>query len=283
MSWLSWIMRLFRRKPKPLPQSPPGTGISLLVPFRAPPGSDRERSWTWLRDYWKHELPGAEIIVGTNSQVPFSKTAAVNDAASRATGDIYVVLDADAYLYGAQITKAADEIREARAEGRKLWLIPYRHLYRMTHTATELVLSSDPAHPLRFSSPPPRRSYSENGPYGDNTPGRGHWFAAMAIVLPKEAFERVGGLDGRMSGWGFDDVAVMRALDTLYGKHKTLKGDILHLWHPIVYARKNVKMWPGQENPLMSQKLAERYYGATGNPAVMQQLLDEREWDNPLP
>ena len=47
--------------------------ISLLVPFRAA-DEERERIWHWLHEYWRHELPGAEIVRGRDDDYPFSKT-----------------------------------------------------------------------------------------------------------------------------------------------------------------------------------------------------------------
>src|SRR5271156_2664742 len=67
-----------------------GQGISILIPFRAPsdPQNARIRNVNWLKQYWAAHLPGAEIIVGEDPSLdlPFSKSVAVNDAVSRATG-----------------------------------------------------------------------------------------------------------------------------------------------------------------------------------------------------
>ena len=78
--------------------------------------------------------------MGQDTGWPFSKTVAVNEAASRATGDIFVILDADAYISGAAIQEAADRIRHAWDRNHKLWLIPYRRLFRLTRYATVLMM-----------------------------------------------------------------------------------------------------------------------------------------------
>jgi predicted glycosyltransferase involved in capsule biosynthesis len=100
-----------------------GHGISLLVPYRDD-GSRRSATWEWLRKYWRHELPGAEVVIGHNGHVPFCKTMAVNYAFRRCHGDIVVILDADCYIPGDVILEAAKRIRKARRQGHKLWFVP---------------------------------------------------------------------------------------------------------------------------------------------------------------
>ena len=67
-----------------------GHGVSILVPFHCPNSREqRAKNWQWLKKYWKAQLPGAEIIMGEDKvskkkpSIPFSKSMAVNDAASK--------------------------------------------------------------------------------------------------------------------------------------------------------------------------------------------------------
>jgi hypothetical protein len=245
--------------------------ISLLVPFRpSVHHPHRARLWRWLRDYWRHELPEAEIVIGRSTSHAFSKTEAVNDAARRARGGIFVLLDSDAYLAGSAIMEATRQIEEAAERGHHLWFVPYRNLYRLTEESTELVLESDPSHPYRFSTPPPEDAV-------ESTEGsmHGHHYGAMCLIMPREAFETVGCMDPRFKGWGGEDVAFLLALDTLYGKHKSLKNDILHLWHPSIGKTVTDKMWEGQHSPGVNNNLAVRYHRAHGDSVKMRILVDE--------
>lgn len=245
--------------------------ISLLVPFRPSVSSPhRTRVWKWLKKYWKHELPEAEIVIGRCNNASFSKTEAVNDAARRARGDIFVILDADAYLPGSSILHCARAIEDAELRGHKLWFLPYRHLYRLTEKSTEKVLRSDPRNPYKFSSPPPVDDVEQ--PTGSSY---GHHYGAMVQVMSRKAFETVGCMDPRFQGWGGEDVAFLRAVDTLYGKHKSLNVDILHLWHPSIGKTVLDKMWEGQKCPGSNSNLATRYNRATGDRVKMRALVDE--------
>ena len=261
-----------------------GHGISLLVPFHCPDqGSHRAKSWRWLEQYWKEQLPGAEIIIGEDPTVwlhpktPFSKSIAVNDAASKAKGDIFCIVDADGYISADAILHCAMEIREARKQKRKLWFIPYRHFFRLTEEASQLILQSDPSNPYVFSMPPPPEALQR-------TTGaqQGHWFGAGIQIMPREAFEEVGGWDPRFRGWGGEDHAAMRAMDTLYWRHQTLHQQFLHIWHPMlsptgagVWVDWKQRMWENQENAGANDGLSGRYYHAQNDPILMRKLVNE--------
>jgi len=115
---------------------------------------------------------------------------------------------------------------------------------------------------------------------------RGHWYGAMMQIFPRVAFDIVGGWDIRFRGWGGEDHSAMRAMDTLYAPHKTLPGQILHLWHPMMGKeghRKSLKswvtwskrLWDDQDNPGDNNRLATRYSRANGNRKRMRRLIME--------
>lgn len=261
-----------------------GHGISILVPFHCPDhGNQRAKNWHWLKRYWKAQLPGAEIVMGedwlslTDPFIPFSKSSAVNDAASRATGDIFAIIDADGYLESAAVLHAARKIRHAREHGRRLWFVPYRHFFRLNKEASARLLASNPYDPYEFPHPPPPCDIQ-------NMSGsqHGHWFGAGAQIMPREAFECVGGWDERFRGWGGEDHAAMRAMDTLWWWHKTLPGQFLHVWHPMrspkkedVWVEWTERVWANQVEAGANDALSSKYYGAYGHYDRMRRLVEE--------
>ncbi len=257
-----------------------GSGISVIIPFRCSDiTSQRFKNFEWVRNYWKCQLPGAEVIQGHDHSLdlPFSKSVAVNEGVSRSSGDVLVIVDADGYVASSAIVTCARRIRKARKRGQRLWFIPYRQFYRLTAAASQLVLDSDPCNPHVFPTPP-------NLCDVQNTSGsqHGHWFGAMIQIWPREAFDEVGGWDERFRGWGGEDHAVMRACDTLYWPHKTLPGQVLHLWHPMI-STKGIsswvpwegRMWENQTKSGVNDHLNGRYYGANGDRTRMRKLVDE--------
>jgi glycosyltransferase involved in cell wall biosynthesis len=250
-----------------------GYGISLLVPFTTT-DLQRQATWDWLKEYYSAWLPGAELIVSPNYEVPFCKTRAFNTAFKRSTGDVIVLLDADCYINTEIILQCAAEIRAARKAHQKLWYVPYRNFYRLTEQATSAVTASQPTDPITYPAPPPSEVLSST----DGT-SSAHWWGALIQIMPAEAFEAVGGMDDRFAGWGGEDVAFMRAVDTLYGKHKTWNDQVFHLWHAATLNPydSHLRMWPGQKaSQKKNDELVGRYYAAFGDKTRMRRLVNEK-------
>jgi glycosyltransferase involved in cell wall biosynthesis len=257
-----------------------GRGISIIIPFRSPnKGNQRVKNLEWLMRYWKTQLPGAEIIIGEDPEPdkPFSKSAAVNNGVEKSTGDVLVIVDADGYISPDSVLHCAKEIRHAIKRGQHLWFIPYRQFYRLTEEASRLLLASNPKRPVDFTEPVHPAHVLQ-----DTDPTVGHWYGAMIQIMPREAFDCVGCWDERFIGWGGEDHAAMRAMDTLYSLHKTLPGQVLHVWHPQIGPQGSAtqvhwkdRMWEGQASPQANDILSGRYYDAYRNVEKMQKLVNE--------
>lgn len=254
--------------------------VSLLVPFRDD-GEHRGRVWRWLRKYWRERFPTAEIIQGWDDGTPFSKAAAVNRAASIARGRIFVVLDADAYLHPAVLQNCANQIDEALHNGGRAWFMPYTHLFRLNHETTLQLLQTNPERPIHMP-PPDDWCEPKIGESGHEPPGgtsHGHQYGAMAQVVPREAFELVGGFDPQFSGWGGEDWSFLKSLDTLYCQHEVKEADVMHFWHARVGRDWWDRQWVGQSWATANSRLAQRYSAASTEVGAMRSLCDE----HPLP
>lgn len=242
--------------------------ISIIIPFSS---SDpiRVANFKWLYKYWEKELPDSEIIIGTSSGEVFCKGEALNNAVRQSKGKVLVIMDADAYISGEVINYCADSI--LKFIDNKLWYVPYRSLYRLKREISWEIINSSPSTPIRISSPPPKE-YVESS--GDSTK-YGHRYGAMCMIFPREAYDTLGCFDERFKGWGGEDVALLRAIDTLYGKHHTVKGDILHLWHPYIGTTYQTRKWEGQDKINVNGKLSMAYHMATRLPSKMRKLVDE--------
>lgn len=257
--------------------------LSILVPFRDD-GEHRSRVWRWLRRYWRAQGLDAEIIQGfDDGGNPFSKAVAVNQAATLARGHIFLVLDADAYMSAATLQRCADHIETRSRSGTDTWLMPYNYLYRLAQDPTLRVLSSSPEDPAMPSTavPHPRLLEIDYGGY-DPSPNAGHQYGAMAMMMPRDGFYAVGGMDPRFRGWGSEDVSMLRSLDTLWGQHEVAVGPILHMWHERVGNNHLNRRWVGQPWEVANSRLAQRYATAYAEPEYMQGLADEHPMVPPL-
>lgn len=253
-----------------------GRDISILIPFRSD-GTERQEIFDWLERFYMWRLPEAQVIIGTDDGTPFSKTCAVNEAARLATGDVFVILDADCWIDPKVILEAAFRIRVARAQDKRRWYVPYRHLYRLSERSSRRILEENP-----FWVPSPEGWADECEDLLDidnqDESGIGHNFGALIQIMPSEAFWEVGGMEPRCRGWGTDDVAFVMALDTLYTRHRTLDADVF-TFHHTPRGRRHHRMWAGQEGEDPNGRLGERYRRACGDPSRMRALVDEGlEW-----
>jgi glycosyltransferase involved in cell wall biosynthesis len=273
-----------RRKTVPL--------ISVLVPYG---GNDpvRLKIWTWLRGYYEAHLSDFEIVIGTDRRSkrtwyrrhpkPFSKAAAVNNAFKKSRGDILVILDADAYLDGAVIMHWAERLRAQRRAGVRGWAIPYRFLLRLTRDTTMWLIQTNPSGPFLYPEAPAMENVE-----GSDGSGWGHIYGAMVQILPREAFELVGGWDVRFRGWGGEDRAFLQKMDTLWAHYSNSPNVVYHLWHPklIVAAgvdlqgkRAELRAWDGQREIRSNDWLTWQYEWANGNAERMRRVIKSSDKD----
>jgi len=228
--------------------------LSLLVPFRDDGSRARLASWVLAR--WKFYFPEAEIIVASDDgKDPFCKTMAVNNAAAKASGDILGILDADVWIHARAVREAVEMV----ASGKAPWVVPSNKVYRLSEGFTDQLLSLDPS--IRFPGVGPADVTRVTGVVG------------FLHLFPREAYDRVGGMDERFRGWGGEDNAWMWALDCLWGKHVTLENTVFHLWHPLPKSPQGKRVWPGQDR--RNSPITRAYLAVRRNPSAMSALCEQ--------
>jgi len=233
------------------------SSVAVLMPAG---GADewRARARAFVVEWYAGELPHAELVVGSCAG-PWSKGAAIADAASKTDAEIFVLADADSWIFEPGILRSAIELVEEQLAP---WVVPHDRVYRLAERETERFYSN-PTTPARLAKLA-RAVYQ--GP-----PGGG------IVVLHRSAFELVDGIDPRFLGWGGEDVSFGWALDTLVGYHQRLDGSLVHLWHP--------HPAPTLRGSPESEELVARYTKARGVPRRMRAVIAGEEWvpAEPLP
>lgn len=214
----------------------------VLVPWR-PGDPHRDRAWPWVRRRWHHRL-GLPIVTGDSDPArPFNRSAARNDAARRAGDwDVAVITDADTIVRNAAPTVEA--IAQAHATGHVV--LPHDAYRALDAKGTALVLANDAAGWAHLA-----RSVAR-APLG-------------VVVVPRPAWEQLGGFDERWTGWGGEDAAFVEAAEVLVGLDR-LPGEIWHLWHPLDPTKRDYIAAKGGE-------LRTLYRQARRDPDAMRQLL----------
>lgn len=225
--------------------------FSVLIPYRSD-NAERDRIFDWVLKRWQIMYPNAQICIGTDNSELFSRSAARNHAYRQARCDMLVIADADT-----PPTEAVGKAVEKCATS-GMWYLPYGAVdyYNLAQEYSNFILSQDPLYKI---SPK-----DENFKFEHKLES---W--AGILILPRKAFETVGGYDTRFVGWGYEDNVFQLALDTLWGGHKRMDRDSLfHIWHPIT---------PGTnfDSPtiIQNQNMWLRYKRAYGKPMSMQNVV----------
>jgi hypothetical protein len=216
--------------------------ISVLVPYGG--GCPwRERAWDYVRAHYEREHADWELVVGT-CEGEWSKGGALADAFCRSTGSILVVADADSFIAPSVLLEAVRLVADGQP-----WVVPHTYVQRLHRRHTEEVLAGAS----------PRRGRNARPPYRGVIGGG-------IVVLNRQAWGTVGGVDERFRGWGGEDISFGWALETLIGPCVRLDGELWHLWHP--------HPAPRRRGSPASEALAGRYREARGHPQQMRAIVD---------
>lgn len=221
--------------------------ISLIIPYQ-PDHGRRDFVWSFVYERYQRLMPEVELCIAGDDSKLFSKAKAVNRAAKQATGDIFVIADAEVVFHPGLLDRILSEIH------RHPWIIPYTEVYRLTQEASDRLIEEGLPEEIVVEETDIQSKQWVLGGYMN--------------AMPRSVFEKVGGMDERFEGYGYEDVAFAWSLDTLCGKHYRMEETIYHLWHP----------WADiyHENFRNNYDLYLRYKKAEGDVEAMQRLIAER-------
>lgn len=226
--------------------------VSVVVPF-TPGDESRNRNWAWIRARYQHLHPGWELIQAADPKpnAEWSKGRAVRSAVDQSTGDLLVVADADVFVTREALEQTVHLVATAAP-----WAMPHSVVYRLSDIETINITSRAPniePRPLPAAMLERRRHPSVRG--------------GGIVICTRDAFERVGGIDPRFTGWGGEDISFARALDALVGCPAQRRSPMWHLHHPRMTRR------PGNRGSPDNEALAGEYKDAAGNPVLMDRLV----------
>jgi hypothetical protein len=222
--------------------------VSVLVPFRA--GCPyRDAAWRWVQHQYHDTFPGWEIVTGKSGYGPFNRSQAILDAASHATGDTFVVADADVFTDGLETA-----VEAAQTAG---WAVPHLLLHRLSKDSTARVLAGDDWRGLPLSTD----NRQDAKPYRGNECG-------TLVVVRRDVLNDVPP-DVRFVGWAREDQAWALALRTFIGQPWRGTADLPHLWHPPQPRPNRV------QGSAATEALYRRYLRVRRDPDGLRALLDE--------
>lgn len=161
--------------------------ISVLIPYQSD-GGPRDEALRFVRSFYKRMLPEAEICVGELTGETFSRSKAINKAASAATGSRWIIADGD-LIYDPELIRGA--LRQLREDN---WIIPFTSITRLTLSNSQSAYRSEAVWPLQIPV--------------ETKPDDARYFVGGVSVVTRTAFETIGGYDERFIGWGGEDEAL---------------------------------------------------------------------------
>lgn len=225
--------------------------ISVLIPYQ-PDGGARDRAFAWVRERYLSLWPDAEVCVGRYEERPFSRARAINRAARRAGGDVFVIADADLAFEPAVLSASLELLT------RHAWVIPFTSVRYLTEAGTARLLGEAPTCALNVA---PDETWRELcGSVGGIN------------MVPRRHFEEVAGFDERFVDWGSEDLAFAAAMNTLCGPLARVFARVAHLWHPYIPPAKK----RASPHFRTGAELYARYEAASGDPKEMHRIIQEQ-------
>lgn len=217
---------------------------SLIVPIKKDYG-ERDYLWSLIEKRHKELIPEVEIVIGENNDELFNRSKAINDAVTRAKTDILILCDSDSYFRKDLIYTIIKYLDTSP------WTIPFKKAYRLSPDTTKVFIQRGLPERVQLNI--------HHCIKIDDCPGM------ILNAMKKSAFETIGGMDERFCGWGYEDLAMVCALDTLVGKHTRIPGGVYHLYHePAKYDHPHY---------LENQALYNKYKEAYGDKKKMLNII----------
>ena len=223
--------------------------VALIVPYRAGE-PHRDAAWEYVRAHYATHHPDWELVVA-DCPGTWAKGWAVNIAVSRTDADVLAIVDADLFIDPAVLTEAVELAPTVP------FVVPHITVHRFDEESTAAL----------YAGRPQPRTLTKR-PY-EGLVGGG------MVVLTRQAFDKVDGMDERFLFWGSEDIVFGMALETLVGPHHRLFGELWHLYHPYVSHPNLV--------PEESDRLVTLYQAAKFHPAQMRAVIAGEAYRKPWP
>jgi hypothetical protein len=219
--------------------------LSALFPYK-PDFGERDYIWSIVRKRYEQLFPQIEICIGSDDSQLFCRSHAVNEAAKKATGDVFIIVDMDVVFNVETINRITMLVNEHP------WIIPYTKGVRLTEKASKILLEQGFPEVIQHQDSDVELTIT--------------WLGPLMNVMTRRCFEAIGGMDEHFIGWGHEDGAMVAALDTICGKHYRMEGVVYHLWHH--------RAVTNQENLALNYGYLLRYKEASGDVEKMKKLIN---------
>lgn len=195
--------------------------ISLLVPYTSDNGT-RELNWNWINERYKLLMPDIEICIGECNEFPYSRAQAINNAAKKASRDIFIISDADIFFNVEDMRKAIEMLDIYK------FIVPYSKFIKLNEELSVYTLSKQP----NISIFDITLSQKNSSIFYDSNEVKKYQVIGGICIIKKQDFYACGGFDERFRGWGGEDDAFISIVKYLYNNFgRPSDMTVYHLFH----------------------------------------------------
>lgn len=197
--------------------------LSIIIPYRKSDSKVRERNFEFVvkrfEEQFKHM--NHEIIIGeqTQNEKWYCRSNCINNGVRQSSGDVLLISDADILI-------DFDSIIESLQY--PPFVIPFGRCINMNKKVSEKILNGEHVSIEEMEKKPDI--------VRDIRPGTSMWGDKLAggiQLIDRELFDKVGGMDERFIGWGWEDSHFCWKIMAELGDYKILTNrKVYHLWHP---------------------------------------------------
>lgn len=205
----------------------------VAVPYR-PDFGHRDQLFTHLKHSFWNQI-GFEVLTGDHDSDPFNRSAAVNQALA-GDWEIAVIADADTWVPARQLGRA---IETAKLTDRLV--AAFNAVVEIDQPTTMNILAGKTGLDGSFGATKVRTKDLET--------------QSSMLVITRDLWDRVGGMDTRFTGWGCEDNAFWHACRLHSGEPERIPGNAYHLWHEPatgkhrgLHYRRNLNLWRHYQN-----------------------------------
>jgi len=188
--------------------------LTIVIPFRAA-SERRMQIMDWICNRYRILFPESNIVVSdSDKDKPFSRAQSRNHGVDMVDTEYLLLADADTIPFRPFIELGVKALQEGAN-----WVVPYgtRGFYVLKKPFSDKLLSGPPD---AFVTPDTFEWLHQTESWGG------------LILMRTESFYEVNGYDERFQGWGYEDNAFQRAMDTIIGEFTRIEsGWSAHLWH----------------------------------------------------
>lgn len=227
--------------------------LSIVIPYR-PTSERRMEIMDWILDRYKKLFPYSRIIISdSDKDKDFSRSQSRNYGVDMVDTKYLLLADADTIVFRSFIELGLKDVKNGAG-----WVVPYGTwgFYVLNKSFSDKLLAGRTD---AFVTPDAFEWDHQTQSWGG------------LILMETDSFHKVNGYDERFQGWGYEDNAFQRAMDTLVGPFSRVEsGWGAHIWHEAP----DSETWRHPQINNNTRRLKD-YIAAAGNQEKMLSVVKE--------